>query len=288
MDVSRRAVILLPRPQTMIGTVLTKVFGSKNDRVLKQIKPLVKKINELESSVQPLDDAALAARTVEFRERLANGETLDDLLPEAFAVVREAARRVLGERHYDVQLVGGVILHQGKIAEMKTGEGKTLTSTLAVYLNALTGKGVHVVTVNDYLARRDAEWMGQVYTFLGMTVGKIVHGMNDAERREAYAADVTYATNNELGFDYLRDNMKFELADFCQRGFNFAIVDEVDSILIDEARTPLIISGPADISTELYENVNRIIPAFKRDEHYTVDEKSRQVSLTDEGVALGE
>jgi len=272
----------------MIETILTKVFGSKNDRVLKGIKPLVKRINELESTVQPLDDEALAAKTVEFRERLAKGETLDDLLCEAFAVVREAARRVLGERHYDVQLVGGVILHRGCIAEMKTGEGKTLTSTLAVYLNALSGKGAHVVTVNDYLAARDAEWMGKVYTFLGMTVGRIVHGLNDAERKEAYAADVTYATNNELGFDYLRDNMKFELADFCQRDFNFAIVDEVDSILIDEARTPLIISGPAEISTELYGNVNRIIPRFKNDEHYTVDEKARQVSLTEEGIALGE
>jgi preprotein translocase subunit SecA len=272
----------------MIGTILTKVFGSKNDRVLKQIHPLVNRVNELESTILPLDDTALAAKTVEFRERLAKGEPLDDLLPESFAVVREGARRVLGERHYDVQLIGGVILHQGKIAEMKTGEGKTLTSTLAVYLNALPGKGTHVVTVNDYLAARDAEWMGQVYRFLGMSVGRIVHGMEDAERKAAYAADVTYATNNELGFDYLRDNMKFELADFCQRGFNFAIVDEVDSILIDEARTPLIISGPADISTELYANVNRIMSSFKRDEHYTIDEKARQVSLTEDGIGLGE
>jgi preprotein translocase subunit SecA len=238
--------------------------------------------------VQPLDDAALAARTVEFRERLAKGEPVDDVLPESFATMREAARRVLGERHYDVQLIGGIILHQGKIAEMKTGEGKTLTSTLPVYLNGLTGKGVHVVTVNDYLAARDAEWMGKVYTFLGMSVGKIVHEMDDQARRAAYAADITYGTNNELGFDYLRDNMKFDLRDFCQRGFNYAIVDEVDSILIDEARTPLIISGPADISTDLYQNVDRIIPRFQRDVHYTVDEKARQVSLTDEGVVLGE
>lgn len=272
----------------MIGTILTKVFGSKNDRVLKQIKPLVNRINELEPSVQPLDDAALAAKTIEFKERVAKGESLDDLLPESFAVVREGARRVLGERHYDVQLIGGVILHQGKIAEMKTGEGKTLTSTLAVYLNALNGKGTHVVTVNDYLAARDAEWMGKVYNFLGMSTGRIVHGMDDAERKAAYAADVTYATNNELGFDYLRDNMKFELADFCQRGFNFAIVDEVDSILIDEARTPLIISGPADISTELYFKVNGIITKFHPDEHYFIDEKARQVTLTDEGIGLGE
>jgi preprotein translocase subunit SecA len=272
----------------MIGTILTKIFGSKNDRVLKRIQPLVNRINELEKTVQPLDDAALAARTIEFKERLAKGEPLDDLLPESFATIREAARRVLGERHYDVQLVGGIILHQGRIAEMKTGEGKTLTSTLPVYLNGLTGKGVHVVTVNDYLAGRDAEWMGKVYTFLGMNVGKIVHEMDDQARRAAYAADITYGTNNELGFDYLRDNMKFDLRDFCQRGFNYAIVDEVDSILIDEARTPLIISGPADISTELYQNVDRFIPRFQRDVHYTVDEKARQVSLTEEGVALGE
>ncbi len=272
----------------MIGKLLTKVFGSSNDRLLKQINPLVTQINGLENEIQPLDDGALAAKTIEFKERLAKGEPLDDLLPEAFAVIREAAKRVLGERHYDVQLIGGVILHQGKIAEMKTGEGKTLASTLPVYLNGLTGKGVHVVTVNDYLAARDAEWMGQVYHFLGMSFGKIVHGLMDDERREAYGADVTYGTNNEFGFDYLRDNMKFELSDFCQRGFNYAIVDEVDSILIDEARTPLIISGPAEMSTEMYQHVDKIMPKFKRDEHYVVDEKSRQVSLTEEGIAQGE
>ncbi|OEU48669.1 MAG: preprotein translocase subunit SecA [Desulfobulbaceae bacterium S3730MH12] len=272
----------------MIGKLLTKVFGSSNDRLLKQINPLVTQINGLENEIQPLDDGALAAKTVEFKERLEKGEPLDDLLPEAFAVIREAAWRVLGERHYDVQLIGGVILHQGKIAEMKTGEGKTLASTLPVYLNGLTGKGVHVVTVNDYLAARDAEWMGQVYHFLGMSFGKIVHGLMDDERREAYGADVTYGTNNEFGFDYLRDNMKFELSDFCQRGFNYAIVDEVDSILIDEARTPLIISGPAEISTDMYQHVDRIMPNFKRDEHYLVDEKSRQVSLTEDGIAQGE
>jgi preprotein translocase subunit SecA len=272
----------------MIGKILTKVFGSSNERYLKQLRPLVTRINELENEIQPLDDTELAAKSIEFKERLAKGEPLDDLLPEAFAVVREAGKRVLGERHYDVQLVGGIVLHQGKIAEMKTGEGKTLTSTLPVYLNALAGKGVHVVTVNDYLAARDSEWMGKVYTFLGMSFGKIIHGLDDAQRRAAYGADITYGTNNEFGFDYLRDNMKFDLADFCQRGFNYAIVDEVDSILIDEARTPLIISGPADISTELYKNVDRIIPKFKKDEHYTVDEKARQVSLTEEGVALGE
>jgi preprotein translocase subunit SecA len=272
----------------MIGKILTKVFGSSNERYLKQLRPVITRINALESIIQALDDAALTAKSVEFKQRLEKGEPLDDLLPEAFAVVREAGKRVLGERHYDVQLVGGIVLHQGKIAEMKTGEGKTLTSTLPVYLNALTGKGVHVVTVNDYLAARDSEWMGKVYTFLGMSFGKIIHGLDDKERRAAYAADITYGTNNEFGFDYLRDNMKFDLVDFCQRGFNFAIVDEVDSILIDEARTPLIISGPADISTDLYKNVDRIIPKFKKDEHYTLDEKSRQVSLTEEGVALGE
>ncbi len=272
----------------MIAKILTKVFGSKNDRVLKQIRPIISKINDLEESVKSLDDAALAARTVEFKGRIEKGESLDDLLPEAFAVMREAARRVIGERHYDVQLVGGVILHQGKIAEMKTGEGKTLTSTLPVYLNALGGKGVHVVTVNDYLAGRDAEWMGQIYNFLGLDYGKIVHGLDDAQRKAAYHADITYGTNNEFGFDYLRDNMKFELEDFCQRGFNFAIVDEVDSILIDEARTPLIISGPAEMSTEMYHRVNSLISQFKAEDHFTIDEKARQVSLTEDGIALGE
>ncbi len=272
----------------MIANLLTKVFGSKNDRVLKQIKPIVARINDLEESIKSLDDAAIAAKTVEFRGRLEKGEPLDDLLPEAFAVMRETGHRVIGERHYDVQLVGGVILHQGRIAEMKTGEGKTLTSTLPVYLNALTGKGVHVVTVNDYLANRDADWMGQLYNFLGLNYGKIIHGLDDAERRAAYAADITYGTNNEFGFDYLRDNMKFELDDFCQRGFNFAIVDEVDSILIDEARTPLIISGPAEMSTELYHKVDSVIPKFQKEDHFTLDEKSRQVSLTEDGIALGE
>ena len=272
----------------MIAKILTKIFGSSNDRYLKQLRPLITRINELEAETQALDDAALAGKTVLFKERVAQGATLDEMLPEAFAVVREAGRRVLGERHYDVQLIGGIVLHQGKIAEMKTGEGKTLTSTLAVYLNALSGKGVHVVTVNDYLAGRDSEWMGRIYNFLGMSYGKIIHGLNDTERRQAYAADVTYGTNNEFGFDYLRDNMKFELKDFCQRGFNFAIVDEVDSILIDEARTPLIISGPAELSTELYKNVDRVIPRFKKDEHYAVDEKARTVSLSEEGIALGE
>ncbi len=272
----------------MLASVLKKVFGSKNERVLKSIQPLVASINQLEPEIQKLDDASLVAKTVLFKERLAAGVDLDSLLPEAFAVCREAAWRVLGMRHFDVQLIGGIILHQGKISEMKTGEGKTLAATLPVYLNALTGRGVHVVTVNDYLARRDAEWMGKLYRFLGLSVGSILHEMDDAARREAYASDITYGTNNEFGFDYLRDNMKFDLKDFCQREFHYAIVDEVDSILIDEARTPLIISGPAEMSTELYEKVDRIIPKFKVDEHYTMDEKARSVSLTEEGVALGE
>jgi len=272
----------------MFGSVLKKVFGSQNERVLKSIQPLVAAINQLEPEIQKLDDASLTARTGLFRERLAAGVPLDSLLPEAFAVCREAAWRVLGMRHFDVQLIGGIILHQGKIAEMKTGEGKTLAATLSVYLNALTGRGVHVVTVNDYLARRDAEWMGKLYRFLGLSVGSILHEMDDAARREAYAADITYGTNNEFGFDYLRDNMKFDVAEFCQRDFNYAIVDEVDSILIDEARTPLIISGPAEMSTELYEKVDRIIPKFKIDEHYTLDEKARSASFTEEGVTLGE
>ncbi len=268
----------------MFVRMLTKVFGSKNDRILKSMRQAVARINELEDGVRALDDGALAGRTVEFRQRLEQGEPLDALLPEAFAVVREAGRRLLGERHYDVQMLGGMVLHQGKIAEMRTGEGKTLTSTLAVYLNALPAKGVHVVTVNDYLASRDMEWMGQIYRFLGLTTGKIVHDMMDPERREAYGADVTYGTNNEFGFDYLRDNMKFSLEDFCQRGFHYAIVDEVDSILIDEARTPLIISGPADTPTDLYVRVDRELRQLIRDEHFTVDEKARQVLLTDEGV----
>jgi len=272
----------------MIANLLTKIVGSKNDRYLKSIRPLVDRINGLEEEVSRLDDASLVARTAQFKERAAKGEPLDDLLPEAFATVREAARRLLGERHYDVQLIGGIVLHQGKIAEMKTGEGKTLCSTLPVYLNALSGKGVHVVTVNDYLAHRDAEWMGQVHRFLGLSVGTIVHDLDDAARKEAYASDITYGTNNEFGFDYLRDNMKFDIDHFCQREFNYAIVDEVDSILVDEARTPLIISGPAEMSTALYSNVNRIIPRFQQDEHFTVDEKAKSAALTEEGIALTE
>ena len=272
----------------MLGATLAKVFGSKNDRMIKRYRQTVGRINELEETVAPLSDAELAAKSIAFKERIEKGETLDGILPEAFAVVREAAKRVLGERHYDVQLIGGIVLHQGMIAEMKTGEGKTLTSTAPLYLNALTGKGVHVVTVNDYLAQRDVDWMGEVYRFLGLSTGCIVHDMDDAQRREAYQADVTYGTNNEFGFDYLRDNMKFSLSDYCQRGFNYAIVDEVDSILIDEARTPLIISGPAEMSTDLYVKVNGIMRHFKPEEHYTKDEKSRQSMLTDEGVELAE
>jgi len=248
----------------MISSLLKKIVGSKNDRVLKKLWPVVAQINSLETTMQALSDQQLQAKTLEFKERHSQGESLDMLLPEAFAVCREAGRRVLGMRHFDVQLIGGMVLHSGKIAEMKTGEGKTLVATLPAYLNAISGKGVHVVTVNDYLARRDSDWMGQLYRFLGLKVGVIVHGLNDDERREAYAADITYGTNNEFGFDYLRDNMKFSLDDYVQRGFNYAIVDEVDSILIDEARTPLIISGPTEDSTDKYYIVNRIIPLLER------------------------
>ncbi|MBN9525139.1 MAG: preprotein translocase subunit SecA [Alphaproteobacteria bacterium] len=267
----------------MFGAIAKKLFGSSNDRVVKTYQRRVAAINALEPEMQRLDDAALAAKTVEFRERLAKGETLDKLLPEAFAVVREAARRTLGQRHYDVQLVGGMVLHDGKIAEMKTGEGKTLVATLAVYLNALTGKGVHVVTVNEYLAKRDAGWMGRVYGFLGLTTGVVVPGRSDEERREAYAADITYGTNSEFGFDYLRDNMKFRLEDMVQRPFNHAIVDEVDSILIDEARTPLIISGPSEEDRAHYEAVNAIIPHLGPDD-FEKDEKSRNAHFTEKGM----
>ncbi|MDY0301766.1 MAG: preprotein translocase subunit SecA, partial [Trichlorobacter sp.] len=250
----------------MIGTLLKKVIGSKNERTLKKLWPKVEKINSLEAGMQALSDQQLQDKTSEFVERHKNGESLDALLPEAFAVCREAGKRVLGMRHFDVQLIGGMVLHSGKIAEMKTGEGKTLVATLAAYLNAISGKGVHVVTVNDYLARRDAEWMGRLYGFLGFSTGIIVHGLNDAQRRAAYAADITYGTNNEFGFDYLRDNMKFSLNDYVQRDFNFAVVDEVDSILVDEARTPLIISGPTEESTDKYYVVNRVIPHLEKGE----------------------
>jgi preprotein translocase subunit SecA len=272
----------------MLGKALTKLFGSKNERVLKALQPQVDTINALEPAMQALTDEQLVAKTTEFRQRLAGGASLDELLCEAFAVVREASVRVTGMRHFDVQLMGGIVLYQGKIAEMKTGEGKTLAATLPVYLNALAGKGAHVVTVNDYLAKRDAAEMGEIYTFLGLSTGCILHGLDDQERQAAYGCDITYGTNNEFGFDYLRDNMKFSPEEFCQRDFFFAIVDEVDSILIDEARTPLIISGPAEMAVELYETVDRLMPQFKRDVHYTVDEKARTLALSEEGVALGE
>ena len=241
----------------MLASIARAIFGSSNDRSLKGYQRRVPAINALEDGMKALSDEALAAKTVEFRARLADGATLDDLLPEAFATVREAGRRVLGQRHFDVQLVGGMVLHDGKISEMKTGEGKTLVATLPVYLNALAGKGVHVVTVNDYLARRDAEWMGQIYNFLGLSFGVVVHGQDEETKRAQYAADITYGTNNEFGFDYLRDNMKYRLEDMVQREFFYAIVDEVDSILIDEARTPLIISGPAEDSSDLYRQRRR-------------------------------
>ncbi len=267
----------------MLTGMLKGVFGSVNERIIKRLRSDVDKINALESKIEALDDAAIRAKTDEFRERIAKGETLDSIQPEAFAVVREAAKRTLGQRHFDVQLIGGMVLHEGQISEMKTGEGKTLVATLPVYLNALEGKGAHVVTVNDYLARRDADWMGAIYKFLGLTVGCIVPNLSDDERRAAYAADVTYGTNNEFGFDYLRDNLKFRLEDMVQREFNFAIVDEVDSILIDEARTPLIISGPTDDSSEMYQNIDALIPKLN-EEDYEKDEKQRAVSLTEAGT----
>ncbi|HSB07043.1 MAG TPA: preprotein translocase subunit SecA [Thermodesulfobacteriota bacterium] len=269
----------------MFGELLKKIFGSKNERELKRIQPLVDEISQVESKVSPLTDDQLRQKTSEFKERLEKGEPLDQVLPEAFAVVRETAKRTLGERHYDVQLIGGIVLHEGRIAEMATGEGKTLVSTLPAYLNALTGKGVHIVTVNDYLAKRDSEWMGVIYKFLGLSVGVILHELNDKERKIAYGCDITYGTNNELGFDYLRDNMKFDIEDYVQRELNYAIVDEVDSILIDEARTPLIISGPAEESTDKYYKINRIIPFLKQGKDYQIEEKSHTAFLTEEGVA---
>ena len=269
----------------MIGFLVRKIFGSKNDRFLKKLKPLVAKINALEPEMQALADEELPQRLTVYRDMVQSGEKdLDAVLPEVFALVREASVRVLGMRHYDVQLLGAMALHKGKIAEMKTGEGKTLVATLAVILNALEGKGVHVVTVNDYLAKRDAEWMGQLYTFLGLRVGVIVAGLSDEQRKEAYAADITYGTNNEFGFDYLRDNMKFYAEQLVQRGHHYAIVDEVDSILIDEARTPLIISGASDESTDLYQQVDEVVRRLEKEKHYTVDEKGKSASLTDEGV----
>ncbi|HYX69583.1 MAG TPA: preprotein translocase subunit SecA, partial [Terriglobales bacterium] len=308
----------------MLNTIFAKVFGTKNEREVKRMQPLVQRMNGLEPAMQQLSDEQLRAKTEEFRQRIRQRleaiedeeervreqkAALDELLPEAFAVVREAGRRVLNMRHFDVQLIGGMVLHQGKIAEMKTGEGKTLVATLPVYLNSLAGLGVHVVTVNDYLAKRDSEWMGQIYRFLGLSVGVIVHELDDDQRREAYAADVTYGTNNEFGFDYLRDNMKFDLRDCVQRGHHYGIVDEVDSILIDEARTPLIISGPTEQTTDKYQKVRLIMPKLVKGEEvewsdtkrqqelgiqlregekflsgdYVVDEKHRTIGVTDEG-----
>src|SRR5690348_1295222 len=306
----------------MISGLLKKVFGSRNERLLRQYSQSVRAINALEPTIAALDDTALRAKTAEFKQRHAAGESLDKLLPEAFAVVREAGKRVLNMRHFDVQLIGGIVLHHGKIGEMATGEGKTLVATLPAYLNALSGKGVHIVTVNDYLAKRDAQWMGPIYQLLGLTVGVIQHeasfeydpayvtpdirmtALRPIERRQAYQADITYGTNNEFGFDYLRDNMRFSLDELVQRELNYAIVDEVDSILIDEARTPLIISGPAEESTDKYYKIDRIIPKLKKaativdgklseveaqvEGDYIVDEKSKAVSLTEQGIATCE
>jgi len=272
----------------MVFNFFTKIFGSSNDRKIKKLQPIIDQINNFEPEIKKMSDDQFRQKTCELQQQVRNGQSLEELLPQAFALVREASVRTLGLRHFDVQLIGGIALHQGCIAEMKTGEGKTLMSTLPAYLNALSGKGVHIVTVNDYLAKRDAEWMGQVYEFLGLSVGTILHDMDDHERKIAYAADITYGTNNEFGFDYLRDNMKFDKESLAQRELNFAIVDEVDSILIDEARTPLIISGPGEKSTHFYTHVNSIIPAFKKDIDYTIDEESKTVSLTEDGIAKGE
>ena len=272
----------------MFNTILTKIVGSHNERELKRIQPLVARINELEGGISQLSDADLKSKTPEFKSRLEKGESLEDILPEAFAAVRETGRRTLNMRHFDVQLIGGEVLHRGKIAEMKTGEGKTLVATLAVYLNALSGNGVHVVTVNDYLARRDAEWMGPIYQFLGLSVGVIGHDMPEPERRAAYQSDITYGTNNEFGFDYLRDNMKYTLEDCVQKSHHYAIVDEVDSILVDEARTPLIISGPSEESTDKYYKIDKLIPRLVREQDYKIDEKARTVVLQESGVEKGE
>ncbi|MGB1921510.1 MAG: DEAD/DEAH box helicase, partial [Candidatus Puniceispirillaceae bacterium] len=267
----------------MLGSLAKSLFGDSNDRVVKKFVPMVSAVNELEDRMAQLGDEDFPATTAAFKERVAKGESLDSLVPEAFALVREAAKRTLGQRHFDVQLMGGMALHKGQIAEMKTGEGKTLVATLAVFLNALSGKGVHVVTVNDYLASRDAGWMGQVYEFLGLSVGCIIGGIDDDARRQAYRCDVTYGTNNEFGFDYLRDNLKFRLEDMVQRDHHFAIVDEVDSILIDEARTPLIISGPAETNADNYIAANKIVPKLGEGD-YDLDEKGNSVSLSEDGI----
>jgi preprotein translocase subunit SecA len=269
----------------MLGNILKKIVGTKNDRELKRLAILLDEVNNYEPEMMSLTDAELRSKTSYFKGKLLNSFTLDDILTEAFAVAREASRRTLLMRPFEAQVLGGIVLHEGKIAEMKTGEGKTLAATMPLYLNALEGKGSHVVTVNDYLAKRDSEWMGPIYNFLGLSVGVIIHGMDDDERREAYHADITYGTNNEFGFDYLRDNMKFSLDDYVQREFNYAIVDEVDSILIDEARTPLIISGQSEESTDKYYKINQLIPRLRKEQDYSIDEKSRTVVLTEEGVA---
>lgn len=267
----------------MIARILATIIGTANARQLKNLEPLVRRINELEPSVTQLTDIEMVDKTNEFRQAIQQDKSLDDILPEAFALVREASRRTLGQRHYDVQLMGGIVLHQGKIAEMKTGEGKTLTATLPLYLNALSGKGAHLVTVNDYLAKRDAEWNKPIYNMLGLSVGILQNNMDDEERKKEYNSDILYATNNELGFDYLRDNMKFRLEDYVQREPSFAIVDEVDSILIDEARTPLIISGSGDESSKLYTDVDKVVSRLKKGEDYDVDEKARSALLTESG-----
>jgi len=268
----------------MIAGILGKIIGTANERTVNRLRPIVAQINALEPKMSALSDEELGHQTVVLREQLSHGKSLDDILPQAFAAVREAAKRTLGQRHFDVQLMGGIVLHQGKIAEMKTGEGKTLTATLALYLNALTGKGVQLVTVNDYLARRDAEWMKPVYTMLGLTVGFIQNSMSDTERKIVYQNDITYVTNNELGFDYLRDNMKFRLEDYVQRDLYYAIVDEVDSILIDEARTPLIISGSAENSSKLFVDANRVAARLEQGVDYEVDEKARTALFTESGI----
>jgi len=267
----------------MLTSLLTRMFGTQHEREIKTLRPIVNAISDAEPQFSKMSDSELQAQTKLMKEQIEKGKNPDDLLIPAFAVCREASRRVLKMRHYDVQIIGGWALYQGRIAEMKTGEGKTLVATLPVYLEALKGKGVHVVTVNDYLAKRDTEWMGQVYSFLGLTTGTIIHDLEDKERKDAYQKDITYGTNNEFGFDYLRDNMKFNAKDCVQRELNYAIVDECDSILVDEARTPLIISGPKDESIGKYQEINRIIPSLERDEHFTMEEKSKTVSLTEEG-----
>ncbi|MEO7384420.1 MAG: DEAD/DEAH box helicase, partial [Novosphingobium sp.] len=265
----------------MLATIVKAVFGSSNDRYVKSLDKIVKQIAAFEPELEALSDADLRGQTAKFRALLEGGQELDDILPEAFATVREASKRALGMRHFDVQMIGGIVLHRGEIAEMRTGEGKTLVATLAVYLNAIEGKGVHVVTVNDYLARRDADWMGQIYKFLGLTVGVIVPNLDEEARREAYNSDITYSTNNELGFDYLRDNMKYERAQMVHRPFNYAVVDEVDSVLIDEARTPLIISGPTDDKSDLYMSVDAIVKQLNP-EDYEADEKTKNISFTED------